>query len=77
MNNKLTNKNKIGNLSFINSLGKEEITKNDTTKSEILNSFFSSVLVKEQNTNVSCLNNIPIATPMEHLIINQFEVLKN
>jgi hypothetical protein len=76
VNNKFTTKNTIGNLSFINSLGKEEITKSDTTKSEILNSFFSSVFVKEENTNFSRLDNIPIATPMEHLIINEFEVLK-
>ena len=47
VNSKFKNKNKIGNLSFINSLGKEEITNNDTTKTEILNSFFcfSSIII--------------------------------
>ena len=34
VNSKFKNKNKIGNLSFINSLGKEEITNDDTTKTE-------------------------------------------
>ena len=50
-NSKFKNKNRIGNLSFINSLEKEEITSNDTTKTEILNSFFSSAFVEEENTD--------------------------
>ena len=76
IDNKFKNKNKIGNLSFINCLGKEEITNNDTTKTEILNSFFSSVFVKEGNTNFTHLDNIPNAIPMENLIINEIDVLK-
>jgi hypothetical protein len=47
----IANSKKLRNLNFINSLGKEEITSNDTTKTEVLNPFFSSVFAKEENTN--------------------------
>lgn len=76
VNSKFKNKNKIGNLSFINNLGKEEVTDSDTIKTEVLNSFFSSVFVKEDNTNFTQLDNIPAAIPMENLIINEIDVLK-
>jgi len=76
VNSKFKNKNNIGNLDFINSLGKEEITSNDTTKTEIFNSFFSTIFVKEENTNFTPLENVSIVIPMENLVINELDIIK-
>jgi len=77
VNSKFKNKNIIGNLTFINSLGKEEITSNDTIKTEILNSFFSSVFVKEDNTNFTPLQNLSNVLSMGNLVIYELDILKN
>ena len=65
----------MGNLRFINSLGLEKITSNDTTKKEILNSFLSSVFVREENTTVINLDNISNVISMENIIIDDVDVL--
>jgi len=54
----------------------EEITSNDTTKTEILNSFFSSVFVKEENTNFTPHENVKNVISMEKLVINELDILK-
>ena len=54
----------------------KKITSNDTTKTEILNSFFSIMFVKEENSNFILLDNISIVKSMENLIINDVDVSK-
>ena len=49
VDSKFKNKNKVGNLNFRNSNDTEEVTSNDSQKAEILNAYFSSVFVKEDN----------------------------
>jgi len=66
----------IGNLTFINSLGKKEIISNDTTITEILNSFSSSVFVKEENTNFTPLEHLSNVISMKKQVINELDILK-
>jgi len=75
VNSKFKNKNKIDNLSFKNSIGIKEITNNDNTKAEILNNFFTSVFVKEDNTEFTRLNHIPNIPNMDLPIINEEDIL--
>jgi len=75
VNNKFKIKNKIGNLSIKNSLGSEETTNNDNTKAEILNICFTSVFVKEENTEFTRLNHIPNIPNMDLPIVNEEDIL--
>ena len=76
VNSKFKNKNKVGNLNFRNSNDTEEVTSNDSQKAEILNAYFSSVFVKEDNTDFDHLKICSNTTPMEELIIDVEDILK-
>jgi len=75
VNSKFKNKNKIGNLSFKNSIGIDDLTNNDSTKADILNNFFTSVFVKEDNTEFTHLNSIPNIPNMDILVIDEEDIL--
>ena len=77
VDSKFKNENKIGNLSFKNGIGIEEITNNEITKAaaEILNNFFTSVFVKEDNTDFIPLNHIPNIPNVDLPIINEEDIL--
>jgi len=59
---------------FKNSIGIEEITNNDKTNTEILNNYFTSVYVKEDNTELSHLNHIHNIPNMEFPISNEKDI---
>jgi len=75
VNSKFKNKNKISNVIFKNSIGIEETTNNENTKAKILNNVFTSVFLKEYNTEFTHLNHIPNLTNMDFPIINEEDIL--
>jgi hypothetical protein len=56
-------------------LGIEEITNNDNTKTEILNTFFTSVFVKQDETEFTHLNHIPNIPNMDVPNIDEDDIL--
>ena len=57
-------------------MGDEEFTGNDNTKSEIFNTYFSSVFVKELDTDFEPLKSQSNTFPMEDLIIDANDIVK-
>mgnify|MGYP003555778410 CR=1 FL=1 len=58
VNSKFKSKNKISDLSLTSSTGTKDTTNNDSTKAEVLNNFFTSVFVTEDDSHFTKLNSI-------------------
>ena len=76
VNSKLKNMNKIGKLNFKNSMGMEETTTEDNMKSEIMNNFFKSVFVEEDNREFTQMNIMPNLPNMESIKVKEEDILK-